>query len=111
MLGINIDTKISITNNKKKHYPLVFSTNVCTVCGAEGTLQVIDKFGNVTTKEIHAFDHIKCSKCGALYGIKWDKDDTNHMSPLAVDPGLKDRFFNGLGNVVQNVKSEINNLL
>ena len=111
MLGINIDTKINLTNDKRKHYPFIFTANTCTACGKENTLKIIDKFGNVTTKEIHPFDHIKCTSCGAIYAIKWEQDDKDHMHPQAVDPGLKDRFFNGLGNIVQNVKSEINNLL
>ena len=111
MIGINIDTKINLTNDKRKHYPLVFNTNTCTACGKEGTLKIIDKFVNISNKEIHPFDHIKCIACGAIYTIKWEQDDKDHMHPQAVDPGLKDRFFNGLGNIVQNVKSEINNLL
>ena len=112
MLGIDINCKIDLTNDKRKKYPLIFSSNICTSCGAEGTLTFIDKLGNpVRNIEVYPFSHIVCSKCGALYGIKWDKDKDGHMSPLAVDPKLKDRFFNCLGKNIQNIKSDIKNIL
>ena len=112
MIGINFDTKLSVTNTNKKHYPILFSNNTCTVCGSENTLKVIDKFGNISKSDIKPLDHIKCMKCGALYGIKWDKEDPEHrMTPSAVDPNLVDRFFDGLGNIINNTKDELSKLL
>ena len=62
MLGLGIDVDIDV---KKVKFPIHFENkNICVHCGGQGTLIFVDKFGRESNKDIHAFDHIKCTKCG-----------------------------------------------
>ena len=37
----------------------------------------------------------KCKRCGAMYSIKWDKDQkTQKLYPSAVDKNVADDFLN-----------------
>lgn len=90
-IGVNLDIDV-----KKIQYPLYFEKrNVCIHCGAENTLTFVDKFGNKTRKEIHAFDHLTCTACGRIYSIKWENDEnSDKMYPVAVEPSVKQEFIN-----------------
>ena len=97
MLNINVKVDIDVS---KKQYPVYFEKrNVCVHCGAEGSLTFVDKFGRETKREIYPFDHIKCKACGREYSIMWqyDSDNPDVMYPTAVDPSIKQEFFNLLG--------------
>jgi hypothetical protein len=93
MFNIGVDVNLNV---KDVVYPIYFDKkNICVHCGAEGALMFVDKFGNKTRKEIHAFDHLECTRCGRIYSIKWQVDDnTQRMYPTAVDPSIKQEFFN-----------------
>ena len=91
MLGIDVNIEI-----KDTHYPIYFDgVNACVKCGAENSIEMIDKFGSKASAEIHPLDHMRCSKCGALYSIKWVKNkDGEGMHPCAVDPSIARQFSN-----------------
>lgn len=95
MLNLGVDVDIDV---KKVHAPVAFvHKNVCVHCGGEGTLKFVDKFGRISSKEINAFDHIKCSKCGKPYSIEWSADesrDPDKLYPTAVEPDIKKGFMN-----------------
>lgn len=95
---LNIATNVDI-DVKKVQYPVTFEKrNVCVHCGGEGTLRFVDAFGRETRKEIAAFEHIKCTKCGRVYSIDWKRDpvNVNRMYPVAVDPSIGQQFDNFL---------------
>lgn len=78
----------------KTIYPILFDkVNICVQCGAEGSLVFVDKYGNKTKQEIHPYDHIVCTKCGAKFEILWKKDG-ERMYPVAADPIYRDDFLN-----------------
>ena len=95
MLGLPIDVDIDV---KKLHIPFYFEhRNECVHCGAKDTLKFVDILGRETTKEINAFDHIKCIACGRTYSISWSPDeskDPGKLYPSAVDPSIKSDFQN-----------------
>ena len=95
MLGLPIDVDIDV---KKVHIPFHFEQkNECVHCGAKGALAFVDAFGRTTNKEINAFDHIKCTKCGRIYSIEWKPNadkDPDKMYPSAVDPSIIKDFSN-----------------
>lgn len=92
MLNLGFDIDVDI---KKVHCPFHFEkVNECVHCGGKDTLVFIDKFGHQSRKEINAFDHIKCTKCGRTYSILWQKDSNNKMFPCAVDRSIKQEFAN-----------------
>ena len=104
MLNFNVDVKIGLN---EVSYPLLFDgKNVCVHCGGEGTLVIVDKFGNETKQEIHPFDHIKCKKCGRLYSIRWEHDPNNgKMYPIADERSIKREFINLINhNKIKNNK-------
>lgn len=98
MLNFKVTIDVGV-ETKNTQYPIVFDRrNVCIHCGAENTLIFVDKFGKETRKEIHPFDHIKCTKCGRNYSISWQKDIENgKMYPTAVERGIKQEFMNFIG--------------
>ena len=95
MLGLGIDVDIDI---KKLSMPFYFEhKNECVHCGAKDQLVFVDVLGRETTKEINAFDHIKCKACGKKYSIMWTPDtnkEENKLYPSAVDPSIKTDFMN-----------------
>lgn len=93
MLNLKFDFGVSVSESK---YPVTFhKRNTCIHCGADGSLEFVDIFGNKSNKEIHPFDHIKCKKCGRSYSINWEQEeDSCKMYPVAVEPGIKQEFFN-----------------
>lgn len=78
--------------NYKTAVPIFFSgVNICGRCAAEGSLTFIDKFGNITKKDIYPFTSIYCTKCGYKYFLAWERDEEkNKMYPVAVDEVIKD---------------------
>lgn len=105
MLNIGVKVNVDIKDVK---YPVYFEgKNICAHCGAEGSLVLVDKFGNETRREIHPFDHIKCRACGRVFSIKWVKDPTNNkLIPCAVSPCIKQEFVNFINlnkNKTQNI--------
>ena len=83
--------------------PIYFDKkNICTHCGAEGTLIFIDRYGRQTKTDVHAFDHIKCSNCGEVYSIIWNREGTSEkMYPSAIDLSIKRDFVNIATNEVE----------
>lgn len=98
---VNVD----ITNVE---YPIYFERqNKCVACGAEEQLTFVNVFGRETDKDIHAFDHIKCKSCGAIYSIKWDRDkESGKLYPSAIDPSIKREFINLVSKKTINEKGE-----
>lgn len=92
---LEINTSIDV-NIRKIECPIYFSKrNICVHCGSEGTLKFIDKFSNITKKEIYPFSGIICTNCNTKYSIKWEIDDTNNkMYPCAVDNNIVSDFLN-----------------
>ena len=90
-LDVNVDIKL-----REIHYPLYFERkNICVACGANKALKFINIFGKEASKDIHPFQSIRCSNCGAVYSILWSRDDINGMFyPSAVDPSIKRDFVN-----------------
>lgn len=105
MLNISMDIQI---NTKTTHYPIMFDgRNICVHCGGEGTLTFVDKFGRATNQDIHAFDCIKCKKCGRTYSILWQNDESNgKMYPSAVERNIKTEFLNLFNNKKIQSKGE-----
>lgn len=97
MLDIGVNINVDVKNVKQ---PIRFERkNICVHCGAKGMLNFVDKFGNKSSKEIHAFDHIKCFKCGKNYSILWTpEEDGDKMYPTAVDYTVQKEFTNILTN-------------
>ena len=93
MLNLGVDINIDISNPR---LPLHFENrNTCVHCGADNSLEFIDKFGRLTNKEINAFDHIKCKKCGRIYSILWEpKEGSDKMYPSAVEFNIGKQFNN-----------------
>jgi hypothetical protein len=92
MLNLGFDIDVDI---KKVHCPFHFEkVNECVHCGGKDTLIFIDKFGHQSRKEINAFDHIKCTKCGHSYSMKWEPDENGDMKPSAVELDIKRQFNN-----------------
>jgi hypothetical protein len=81
---------------KEIQYPFYFERkNICVSCGAEGSLKFINIFGKESTHEVHPFESLKCSRCGASYSIKWDRDkETDKLYPSAVDKKITTDFLN-----------------
>ena len=101
MLNINItkleeDTTGFNIDVQNIRYPFYFERkNICVSCGAEGTLKFINIFGKEAKHEIHPFESLKCSRCGALYSIKWDKDEEDgKLYPSGVDKSIVRDFLN-----------------
>lgn len=99
-LGFDIDFKI-----KKTRMPITFERkNVCVHCGGVGTLMFVDKFGRATSRDINAYDHIKCRQCDKIYSIKWDTNDVGTMYPSATNYSIPTQFSNFIhkGNISDN---------
>ena len=93
---LNLNTNLSV-DIKHVTFPIYFRhKNTCLHCGENGTLVFVDKFGNESTKEISAFEHIRCTKCGRIYSIKWEPDENNDKvyRPSAVEFNIKQDFMN-----------------
>ena len=93
MLKVNVDVNLT-----KIEYPIYFDKqNKCVACGDIGSLTFVNVFGKECDidQEVHAFDHIKCKSCGAIYSMKWDKDrESGKLIPTAIDPSIKNEFVN-----------------
>jgi ribosomal protein L37E len=86
-LDVNLDVDI-----KHARFPVYFKhKNTCIHCGADGQLVFVDKFGRETTKELTAFEHIKCRACGRIYSMRWepDENDASVYRPSAVEFNVK----------------------
>lgn len=96
-LGVNLNVDIDL---KEVHFPIYFERkNICVSCGETGTLKFINIFGRESSHEVHTIEHIKCSKCGATYSIKWSKDEeTGKLYPSAVDKSMYTDFVNSFKN-------------
>lgn len=105
-VDLNVDVKVN-----KLSMPFYFKRkNECIHCCATGTLVFIDKFGRKSKgEEIRAFDHIECTNCGRVYGIKWESDgNSNKMYPSAVDLDAVRDFKNMINsNIKKNGVKEI----
>ena len=93
MIRTEINTDI---NFKEIHYPIYFDRkNICVSCGAEGDLQFVNIFGKNVNHEVHPFEYIKCSRCHAVYSIKWTRNpDDGKLYPSAVDKNIGREFVN-----------------
>ena len=92
MLNINVNLDVNVS---KPTYPVYFDKNICVACGAENTLTFVNIFGKECREEIHPYDHIKCTKCGAKYSIEWmNNKETGKMKPIPSDPSLVKNFMN-----------------
>ena len=82
--------------SKEYHYPFYFERkNMCVSCGAEGDLHFVNIFGKDASHEVHPFEYLKCKRCGAVYSIRWDKNQEDQkLYPSAVDKRIIDDFLN-----------------
>ena len=103
MLDLDLNIEVEY---KKKIYPIYFERkNICVHCGGEGTLKFINIFGKEASHEVHPFESIKCSKCGAVYSIKWNKnEDDGKLYPSAVDKNITRDFLNNFKKKDKKVK-------
>ena len=102
MLNVNVDVNIDV---KGYHYPFHFERkNICVSCGAEKALKFINIFGKESGSEIHPFESIKCSECGAPYSILWERGEDDKMYPSAVDPTIKKDFISSFRETFQKNK-------
>jgi hypothetical protein len=86
MLNIDIDLNININHHK---LPIKFNNNQCVVCAGQGTLKMVDIFGNIVESNIHPLDHITCTNCGSNFSIDWRKNSEGKMIPTACDGSFK----------------------
>lgn len=93
MIKTEIDVDVKF---KEVHYPIYFERkNICVSCGAEGDLKFVNIFGKEVNSEVHPFEYIKCSRCHAVYSIKWTRDEiTGKLYPSAVDKNIGRDFIN-----------------
>ena len=90
---------------KEVHYPIYFERkNICVSCGAEGSLKFINIFGKEASHEIHPFESLKCSRCGAVYSIKWIKGNDEKLYPSAVDKNIVRDFLNNFRDKDNKIK-------
>lgn len=86
-------------NYREIHYPIYFNKkNICVSCGAEKALKFINIFGKEASHEVHPFESLKCSKCGAVYSIKWERGEDDKLYPSAVDKSIIRDFLNNFKN-------------
>ena len=94
MLNLNVDINLS---TKKNRFPIrLIGVNQCLACGAKGSLERVDIFGNTSNKEIYPLDYIKCKACGYKYSISWEDDGNGKLTPVPVDHSIKQEFINTL---------------
>ena len=92
MIKPTIDFNVEL---KEVHYPFYFERkNICVSCGAEGCLKFINIFGKDASHEVYPFESLKCSRCGAVYSIKWTKGQDDKLYPSAVDKSITRDFLN-----------------
>lgn len=103
MLNLNSEVSIDIKHVK---FPVYFRhKNICIHCGGEGTLVFVDKFGRESKKELSAFEHIKCTKCGRIYSMRWEPDEKDETTyrPSAVEFNIIQDFKNLINPVVNHM--------
>lgn len=100
------DDSLLDVNIKEYHYPIYFERkNICISCGAEGDLKFINIFGKEASHEVHPFEYLKCTRCGATYSIKWDRsEEDNKLYPSAVDKSIAKDFLNNFKNRNDKIK-------
>ncbi len=99
-LELNVDIDV-----REIHYPIYFERkNICVSCGAEGTLKFINIFGKESPHEIHPFESLRCSRCGAAYSIKWSKGEDGKLYPSAVDRNITRDFINNFKKKDKKIK-------
>ena len=92
MIKPTVDLNIDL---KEVHYPFYFERkNICVSCGAEKSLIFVNIFGKEASHEVHPFEYLKCSRCGAVYSIKWSKGQDEKLYPSAVDKSITRDFLN-----------------
>ena len=102
MIKPTVDLNVEL---EEIHYPFYFERkNICVSCGAEGSLKFINIFGKESTHEVHTFESLKCSKCGALYSIKWTKGENDKLYPSAVDKSITRDFLNNFKKKDKKIK-------
>lgn len=103
---LNIDVNVQV---RKVRYPVIFDNNTCTKCGAQGTLGFVDIFGKDAKQEIHPLERIQCKKCGAKYGIQWNKEPDGKMIPTPTDYDVVSMFNNLINH--KKIKTNGSNVL
>lgn len=95
MLGINVNVNADVRIGNY-HYPIRFTNqNICVHCAAENAMKFVDKFGKDTKNyDLYPVQHIRCTKCGRNYGIKWESQEDGSMLPTAIEPDVKAMFTN-----------------
>ena len=91
---LNISKFVEVKHTK---FPVWFEhKNVCIHCGKEGTLTFVDVRGRESTKEVAAFDHMRCTACNRLYSMRWTplEDNPDVYRPSAVELNVKKDFMN-----------------
>ena len=92
MIKPTVDLNVEL---EEIHYPFYFERkNICVSCGAEGSLKFVNIFGKEAAHEVHPFESLKCSRCGAVYSIKWTKGENDKLYPSAVDKSITRDFLN-----------------
>ena len=108
---LNLDIKVKVSKTPDFPYKLI-GVNECLHCGAKGTLQKINIFGNASPQEIYPLDKIKCSACGYEYSIEWKQDISGKMIPVPVNKSMKQEVLNTLNyfTIKRNGTPEIPNV-
>ena len=107
---LNLDVNVGV-DVRKIEVPFTFTEdNICTACGTEGSLVIVDIFGRESkTLDLHPMDYIRCKKCGFNYSIRWEPTEDGLMRPIAANRSLKREFTNLLNykNIKENGTTEV----
>lgn len=102
MIKPSIELNVDV---KEIQYPIYFERkNICVSCAAEGSLKFVNIFGKEASHEVHPFESLKCSRCGAIYSIKWTKGEDDKIYPTAVDRSIVRDFLNNFKNKDKKIK-------
>ena len=78
---------------KDYDYPIFFSNGTCVHCGEEKSVITINKFGIPSKNDsMYPISHMKCTKCGRVYYIRWDSDNKDFDIPVAISKNYIDLF-------------------
>ena len=102
MIKPSIDINVKL---EETYYPFYFERkNICVSCAAEGCLKFINIFGKEVLHEVHPFEYLKCSRCGAIYSIKWVRGEDGKLYPSAVDKTIIRDFLNNFKDKEDKMK-------
>lgn len=85
-----LNSILQLRDDKTEEYPIYYRhKNICLSCGSEGSLKLINIYGDEQKSDIHSFKEIICSKCNAKFSIIWEPDENGKMRPSAIGDNIK----------------------